>query len=133
MDCEAAGALKPDLVACARKRLEEREAVARSAMAEAVALLVLVCARLPDELGAGEEKILVEIFPGTGEDAWGAGAPLETDPTIARTCELPTRSAGPVASPSLRKACRASTAEVSRARASSRSNPSRQSVLPAAP
>src|SRR6476646_2545169 len=54
VDGEAARPLEPALVAGARERLEEREAVSRGAVAEAVALLVPVGARTPDELGAGE-------------------------------------------------------------------------------
>ena len=53
MDGEAARAVEPPLVAGARERLEEREAITRGTVAEAVALLVAVRARTPDELGGG--------------------------------------------------------------------------------
>jgi putative ABC transport system ATP-binding protein len=96
VDGEAARPLEPALVAGARERLEEREAVTRGAVAEAVALLVAVGARTPDELGAGEQEVLVEILPGAGDDTWRAGAPLETDPTVSWPRELRTRRAGPV-------------------------------------
>src|SRR5207244_9416724 len=96
VDSEAAGAFKPELVAGACERLEERKAVARGAVAEAVAFLVFVCAGLPDEFRAGEDEIFVEIVPRSHEDTWSAGAPLETDPTIARTRKLRARRAGPV-------------------------------------
>src|SRR6478672_2433006 len=79
VDGEAARPLEPALVAGARERLEEREAVSRGAVAEAVALLVAVGARTPDELGAGDEEVLAEVVPRTGEDARRAGAPLEGD------------------------------------------------------
>src|SRR5207248_9875061 len=61
VDGEAARALEPALVAGARERLEEREPVARRAMTDAVALLVAVGAGLPDQLGAGEQELLIEI------------------------------------------------------------------------
>src|SRR5207244_11836051 len=80
----------------ARECLEWREAVPRGTVAEAVALLVPVGTRTPDELGAGEQEVLVEILPGAGDDTWRAGAPLETDPTVSWPRELRTRRAGPV-------------------------------------
>src|SRR4051812_502116 len=52
---EAPRAVGPALVAGARERLEEREAVARGAVAETVALLVAVRAGLPDHLGARDQ------------------------------------------------------------------------------
>src|SRR5215210_3815530 len=91
VDGEAAGALEPALVAGARERLQEREPVARGAVADAVALLVAVGAGPPDQLRAGEQEFLVEILPGAGEDTRGAGAPLEADPTIPRPRELRSR------------------------------------------
>ena len=96
MDSEAAGAFKPEFVAGACERLEERKAVARGTVAEAVAFLVFVCAGLPDEFRAGEDEIFVEIVPRSREDTWSASAPLETDPTIARTRKLRARRARPV-------------------------------------
>jgi hypothetical protein len=79
VDGEAAGALEPALVAGAREGFEEREAVAGRAVAEAVSFLVAVGAGLPDELGACEQEVLVEVVPGAGVDTRSAGAPLETD------------------------------------------------------
>src|SRR5690242_20127929 len=96
VDGEAARPLEPALVAGARERFEEREAVTGRTVAKAVALLVAVSARTPDELGAGEQEVLVEILPGAGDNAWRAGAPLETDPTVSWPRELPTRRSGPV-------------------------------------
>src|ERR687895_2488767 len=97
MDGEPPRAPEPALVARACECLEEREAVARGAVADAVALLVAVRAGPPDQLGAGEEQLLVEILPGAGEDTVSAGAPLDTDPTISGPRELlPKRCAGPV-------------------------------------
>src|SRR6185437_191243 len=61
-----------------------------------VAFLVLVRARAPDELGAGEHEILVEVVPGAGEDTRSAGAPLQHDPAVARARELRAWRAGPV-------------------------------------
>src|SRR5439155_12240262 len=96
VDSEAAGAFKPEFVAGACECLEERKAVARGAVAEAVAFLVFVCAGLPDEFRAGEDEIFVEIVPRSRKDTWSASAPLETDPTIARTRKLRARRARPV-------------------------------------
>ena len=53
-------------------------------------------ARTPDELGAGEQEVLVEIVPGAGDDTWRAGAPLETDPAVSWPRELRAWRAGPV-------------------------------------
>ena len=80
VDGEPPRAPEPALVARACERLEEREAVARGAVAEAVALLVAVGAGPPDQLGAGEQQVLSKILPGAGEDSRGARAPPETDP-----------------------------------------------------
>jgi hypothetical protein len=57
MDGKTAGALESELVAGARERLQEREAVTRGAVAETVALLILVSAGAPDELGAREHEV----------------------------------------------------------------------------
>src|SRR6059058_2686445 len=95
MDGEAAFALEPALVAGAGERLEQREAVPRGAVAEAVALFVAVGAGAPDQLGAGEQQFLVEILPGAGDDTRSACAPLETDAAVSAS-ELRTRRAGPV-------------------------------------
>ena len=94
VDGDAARPLEPVLIAGACERLEEGEAVARGAVAEAVALLVVVRARTPDELGAGEQEVLVEVLPGTGDDTRRAGAPLETDPAVSWPRELRPRRAG---------------------------------------
>src|SRR5439155_1914013 len=80
VDGEAARALEPAFVAGARERLEEREPVAGGAVANAVALLVAVGAGPPDQLGACEQQLLVEILAGSGEDSRSARAPLETNP-----------------------------------------------------
>ena len=58
---------------------------AKTTVAEAVALLVFVSAGLPDEFRSCEDEVFVEIVPRSREDTWSASAPLETDPTIART------------------------------------------------
>ena len=76
MDGEAACAVEPQLVACARECLEQREAVARGAVAETVALLVPVRARLPDVLGVGEQELLVLELPGAEEYSRSAVALL---------------------------------------------------------
>src|SRR6476659_6744647 len=96
VDGEAARPLEPALVAGARERLEEREAVARGAVTEAVALLVPVGTRTPDELGASEQEVLAEVVPRTGEDARRAGAPLEGDPAVPRAHERASRRSRPV-------------------------------------
>src|SRR5262249_20445035 len=83
------------------ERLQEREAVARGAVAEAVAFLVPVGAGAPDELGASEHKVLVEVVRGAGDDTGRARAELKTDPTVARPLELGARRAGPVGEPVL--------------------------------
>jgi hypothetical protein len=96
VDREAAGAFEPALVAGACERFEEREAVARRAVAETVAFPVAVGARLPDELGSGEHEVLVDVVERAGEDTRSPGAPLEADPAVARARKLRTRRAGPV-------------------------------------
>src|SRR5687768_16476207 len=96
VDGEAASPLEPALVARARERLEQRKPVARGAVTDAVALLVAVGARPPDQLGSGEKQIFIEVLPGPGEDTGSAGTPLETDPTISRPHELRPRCAGPI-------------------------------------
>src|SRR5262249_32971500 len=101
VDGEAARAFEPALVAGAGERLQEREAVARRAMAEAVAFLVPVGAGAPDELGAGEHKVLVEVVPRAADDTRCARAPLEDDPAVTRTRKLRSRRAGPVGEPAL--------------------------------
>src|SRR5262249_221398 len=53
-------------------------------------------ARAPDELGAGEHEILVEVVPSAGDDTGRAGAPLKDDPAVSRARELLARRAGPV-------------------------------------
>ena len=95
MDGEAARALEPPLVTCACERLEKRKPVAGSTVADAVALLVAVRAGSPDQLGAGEQELLVEVVARAGEHARSAGAPLETDVPVAAG-KLRTRRAGPV-------------------------------------
>jgi hypothetical protein len=131
---EAAGAFEPALVAGACEGFEECEAVARCAVAEAVAFLVAVGPGVPDELGAAEQEVLVEVVPGAGEDTRSAGAPLKTDQTIARARELRTRRAGPLGEAALAERMPGErTAAVSLASASSGSNRRRASVFPAAP
>src|SRR5438034_2230852 len=93
---EASGAFEPALVAGAGERLQKREAVARGAVAEPVALLILVGACAPDELGAGEHEVLVQVVPGACHDTGSARAELETDPTVTWPLELRARHAGPV-------------------------------------
>src|SRR5205085_10937837 len=55
-----------------------------------------VCACLPDELGPGEQEVLIEVVPRAGEDTGGTGAPLETDSTISRAHERTAGSSRPV-------------------------------------
>src|SRR5881227_3532455 len=95
VDGEAARALEPALVAGARERLEEREPVARGAVTDAVALLVAVGAGPPDQLGACQQQLLVEILPGAGDDTRRAGAPLEADAAVSAG-KLRTRRPRPV-------------------------------------
>src|SRR5438046_1975589 len=89
MHGESACTLEPALVSGARKRLEKAEAVARSAVAKTVAFLVAVRSCLPDQLGAGEEQLFVEVVPRAGEDPGSARAPLQA-------ADLSARRAGPV-------------------------------------
>src|SRR5579884_3755595 len=96
VESEAAGTLEPALVAGPRERLEEREAVAGGAVAETVALLVTVGACPPDELGAGEQELLVHVAPGAGDHSRGAGAPLQADAAVPWSHERPFRCARPV-------------------------------------
>src|SRR5207253_10799557 len=88
VDGEASGAFEPALVAGPGERLQEREAVARRAVAETVAFLVPVGARAPDELGAAEHEVLVEVVPRAGDDTWRAGAPLKNNLAVSRTGKL---------------------------------------------
>src|SRR5204863_4015072 len=99
---ETPGALEPALVAGARERLQEREAVPRRAVADPVPLLVAVRAGLPDQLGALEQELFVEILPGAGQDPGSSRAPLESDPAVGAD-ELRTRRAGPVGEAALPK------------------------------
>src|SRR5438067_12652190 len=82
MDGEAACTLEPALVACARERLQEREAVARGAVTEAVSLLVAVGAGLPRQLGAGEEQVFVQVVGSRSDHSRRAVAPLQPDDAV---------------------------------------------------
>src|SRR5204863_9154918 len=82
MDGEPARALEPSLVARAREGLQEREAVAGRAVAEAVTLLVAVGTRLPRELGPCEEQLFVQVVGGRGDYPRGAVAPLQPDDAV---------------------------------------------------
>jgi hypothetical protein len=90
MDREPSRALEPEVVAGARERLEEGEAVAGSAVANAMTLLVAVRAGLPDQLGGCEQQLFVEVLRGAGDDTRRTGAPLETDSAVC-SGELQTR------------------------------------------
>jgi hypothetical protein len=78
-------AFEPALVASARERLQVRDTVARRTVAETVAFLVLVGARVPDELDVGESEVLVEVVPRAADDTRRAGAPLEAEPARLNT------------------------------------------------
>src|SRR5437763_14016964 len=93
---EAAGAYEPALGAGACERFEKCVPVARRAMAEAVALLVAVGACPPDQLGACDEEVLVDVIPGAGKDARSAGAPLETDSAVSGADKRTAGCSGPV-------------------------------------
>src|SRR5512133_1695461 len=99
MDGEASRALEPTLVIRTREGLQKREAVAGRAVAEAVTLLVAVGARLPRELGAREEQILVQVVHGCGDDSRGAVAPLQPDHGVV-PLESPARERRPSREPS---------------------------------
>src|SRR5947208_173117 len=59
---EGAGPFEPELVARARERFQKGVAVAGGAVAEAGALLLVVeRACVPDELGALEQQLLVQV------------------------------------------------------------------------
>src|SRR5215831_14381607 len=62
--CEASRPLEPELVAGPLERLQEREPVAGRPVADARALLHPRGARLPDQLGAGDDELLVEVGRG---------------------------------------------------------------------
>ena len=83
--CETGNQRTTALVASARERLQEREAIARRTVAETVAFLVLVGARVPDELGAGEYEVLVEVVRRAVDYTRRAGAPLEAEPARLNT------------------------------------------------
>jgi hypothetical protein len=133
VDSEAPGSIEPHLVAGAGERLEQREAVASGAVAEAVTLLVAMGSRVPDELGAGEDELFVEILPGAGEDSGRSRAPLEADPAVSCPRELAACRSRPVGEPVLADRVPGECGCGPLARASSGSSRSRTSVLPAAP
>ncbi len=95
MDREPPRSLEPAVVAGARERLEEGETVARSAVADAMTLLVAMRAGLPDQLGGSEQQFFVEVLPGAGGDTGRSGTPLEADAALCVN-ELRTRRTGPV-------------------------------------
>src|SRR5436190_6695037 len=82
MDGEPACALEPSFAACTGEGLQEREAVARGAVTEAVPLLVAVGAGPPRQLGAGEEQVLVQVIGSRSDHSRGAVAPLEPDDAV---------------------------------------------------
>jgi hypothetical protein len=56
-----------------------------------------VGARSPDQFGAREQEVLVEVVPGAGDDTGSPRAPLETDASAAAGIgELRARRAGPI-------------------------------------
>src|SRR4051794_541604 len=77
VDGEAARASEPQLVLGSLEGREQREAVARRAVADSVAFLDLGRPCSPDELCAGEQELLVEVVARGGDYARRARAPLE--------------------------------------------------------
>ena len=69
--------LEPELVARALEDLEERVAVSRRPVADARSLLHAGRSRLPGQLGAAQEQVLVEVRRCTRNDSGRPGAPLE--------------------------------------------------------
>src|SRR5207244_4379273 len=74
---EATCAIEPHLVLRALERGEQREAVARGAVADPVPFLGAGRACSPDELGAGEQQLLVDVIAGGGDDSRRGRAPLK--------------------------------------------------------
>src|SRR3954469_2895420 len=74
---EAARAFEPQLVLRPLECGEQGEAVARGAVADPVPLLLARRADPPDELGTGEQELLVEIVARGGDDSGPGRAPLE--------------------------------------------------------
>src|SRR5438270_8074237 len=90
---EGAGALEPELVARARERLKKAVAVAGSAVAEAGALLLVVeRACVPDELGALEQQLLVQVPACVDDDSRRAVAPLEARLVVPPLGRRPVRA-----------------------------------------
>src|SRR4051794_12500125 len=76
--CERARPREPELVLRALESLQQAVPVARGAVAEAGALFVrLERPGVPDEAGAPEKQVLVEVGRRRGEDAGRAVAPLQ--------------------------------------------------------
>src|SRR2546423_4008559 len=74
---EGARAIEPQLVLRSLECGEQPEAVARRAVTDSVAFLRSGRPCSPDELGAGEQELLVEVVARGGDDARRARAPLE--------------------------------------------------------
>src|SRR5207244_9075888 len=66
-----------------RERLQQCEAVAGGAVADARPLLVAERPGLPGRLGRREEQVLVEVVGERDDHARRAGAPLEPDLAVA--------------------------------------------------
>src|SRR3954453_18579837 len=101
MDGEAAGPLEPALVAGALEDLQEGEPVAGRAVAGTRALPGRVGPRLPRELGACEQQLLVEIRRSGGDDPRRAVTPLQPNPAPAGRRRCPSRGGRPVDQPVL--------------------------------
>src|SRR5215475_1850355 len=94
MDGEAPRTLEPPFVARTREGLQEGEAVAGCAVAEAVTLLVAVATGLPGELGPGQQKLLVQVVRGARDHPRRTVAPLQPDHAVA-PLEAPPRDRRP--------------------------------------
>src|SRR5581483_10830367 len=95
VDGEAPGPVEPAPVLCTLEGLEEGIAVPGGAMADRRALLPAVRAGPPDELGRGEQELLVEVVGSRADDARRAAAPLEPDLAVG-TGEVRPLEVGPV-------------------------------------
>src|SRR5215831_13320195 len=95
VDGEASRPLEPELVAGPLERLQECVPVASGPVADARAFLHPQRACLPDQFGAGDDELLVEVGSGGREDP-GRTAPLELERVAARA-----HAPGPVREPVL--------------------------------
>src|SRR5206468_4219891 len=98
---EAPRPLEPELVASALERLQERVPVPGGAVADTRTLLEAGRPGSPDELGTGQQELLVEVLRGPVDDARRSGAPLDADLAVVRVHQVAVFLERPVREPVL--------------------------------